>query len=70
MITAGGGVTFASILNWKRMLPEFTENLDNGSGQAIAIFSGILFLLAGIIGIIQSRKLIKQELQIDSIAEE
>jgi hypothetical protein len=52
------------------MLPEFTENLDNGSGQAIAIISGILFLLAGIIGIIQSRKLIKQELQIDSIAKE
>ena len=70
IITAGGGVTLASILNWKRMLPEFTENLDNGSGQAIAIISGILFLLAGIIGIIQSRKLIKQELQIDSIAEE
>lgn len=70
MITTGGGVTLASILNWKRMLPEFTENLDNGSGQAIAIFSGILFLLAGIIGIIQSRKLIKQELQIDSVAEE
>ena len=70
MITAGGGVTLASILNWKRMLPEFTENLDNGSGQAIAIFSGILFLLAGIIGITQSRKLINQELHIDSIAEE
>ena len=70
MITAGGGVSLASILNWKRMLPEFTENLDNGSGQAIAIVPGILFLLAGIIGIIQSRKLIKQEPQNNSTAEE
>ena len=52
------------------MLPEFTENLDNGSGQVIAIISGILFLTAGVIGIIQSRNLIKQELLIGSVAEE
>ena len=70
IITVGGGTMLAAIFNWKRMLPEFTENLDNGSGQGIAISSGILFLVAGVIGIIQSRKLIKQELQIDSIAEE
>ena len=70
MITAGGGVTLASVLNWKRMLPEFTENLDNGSGQAIAIISGILFLVAGVIGIIQSRKLINQELQTNMLDEE
>ena len=70
MITAGGVITLASIINWKRMLPEFTENLDNGSGQVIAIISGILFLTAGVIGIIQSRNLIKQELLIGSVAEE
>ena len=70
MITAGGVITLASIINWKRMLPEFTENLDNGSGQVIAIISGILFLTAGVIGIIQSRNLIKQELLSGSVAEE
>ena len=68
VITAGGGTMLVAIFNWKRMLPEFTDNLDNGSGQAVAILSGILFLIAGIIGIIQSRKLIKQELQIDNEA--
>ena len=68
VITAGGGTMLVAIFNWKRMLPEFTDNLDNGSGQAVAILSGILFLFAGIIGIIQSRKLIKQELQIDNEA--
>ena len=70
MITAGGGVTLASILNWKRMLPEFTENLDNGSRQTIAIVSGILFVLAGIIGVTQSRKLINQELELDGLSDE
>ena len=68
VITAGGGTMLVAIFNWKRMLPEFTDNLDNGSGQAVAILSGILFLIAGVIGIIQSRKLIKQELQIDNEA--
>ncbi len=68
IITVGGGTMLAAIFNWKRMLPEFTENLDNGSGQGIAISSGILFLVAGVIGIIQSRKLIKQELQIHNEA--
>ena len=66
IITAGGGTMLVAIFNWKRMLPEFTDNLDNGSGQAVAILSGILFLIAGVIGIIQSRKLIKQELQLDN----
>ena len=70
MITVGGGVTLVSIFNWKQMLPEFTENLDNGSGQAIAILSGILFLIAGVVGIMQSRNLIKQEVHIGSVAEE
>ena len=68
IITVGGGTMLAAIFNWKRMLPEFTDNLDNGSGQAVAILSGILFLIAGVIGIIQSRKLIKQELQLDNEA--
>ena len=68
VITAGGGTMLVAIFNWKRMLPEFTDNLDNGSGQAVAILSGILFLIAGVIGIIQSRKLIKQELQLDNEA--
>ena len=63
VITAGGGTMLVAIFNWKRMLPEFTDNLDNGSGQAVAILSGILFLIAGVIGIIQSRKLIKQGLK-------
>ena len=66
IITAGGGLVLVSIYNWNLMLPEFTENLDRGTGQAIAIFSGIIFIIAGVIGMIQSRMAIKQELPINS----
>ncbi len=50
VITAGGGTMLVAIFNWKRMLPEFTDNLDNGSGQAVAILSGFFSSLPESLG--------------------
>jgi len=59
-ITASGSAILFSIFNWSSMLPEFTENLDWDNGPNRAILSGILIIIAGIIGIVRTRKSIKE----------
>ena len=68
LISAGGVMMLFSIFNWSAMLPEFTENLDWDNGPNIAILSGIIIIIAGLIGIIQSRKSI-QDLVVTSAEE-